>query len=171
MNAHAPASRIVPLLHLIATIGLALWLLSVVLWFDLRHTSLRPALAFCFDLYCHNLPQRSLWLAGEPLPVCSRCTGVIVGYLLGGVLALCGAEKRWFWRWPWSLVLIGLMGLSWLGGYFGYLPERWQWERVFAGVLGGLGGYILIACCVVWLLARWQTWRAEIASAADSRTA
>lgn len=148
--------RFVPWLHLIATIGLALWLIVVVLWFRVRETQLEPALSFCLKYYCHRIPQRSLWLHGEPLPVCSRCTGVIVGYLLGGVLALCGAERFRWWNIVTAIVLIGLMGVSWLGGYYGLLQERWQWERVFAGALGGLGGYIFIACCAVWLLGMWQ---------------
>lgn len=156
------ARTLIPLLHLGATIGLALWLVSVVLWFRLRHTALGPPLAFCFDYYCHNLPQRSLWLAGEPLPVCSRCTGVIVGYLLGGVLALCGAEKLSLWRIHWSVLLIGLMGLSWLGGFLGFLPESWHAERVVSGMLGGLGGYIFIACCLVLLITRWQSSRSPV---------
>jgi uncharacterized membrane protein len=160
--------RYVPWLHLIATMGLALWLLSVVLWFKLEHTPLRGPLDFLFDVYCHRMPERSLRFAGEPLPVCSRCTGVIVGYLIGGVLALCGAEKLWFWRIPWAIVLIGLMGLSWLAGFLGYFPESWHGERVFAGGLGGLGGYIFIACCVVYLLSWWQRRRLIASTPANS---
>jgi uncharacterized membrane protein len=153
--------RFVSWLHLIATLGLALWLIVVVLWFRVRETPLEPALSFCLKCYCHRQPERSLWLHGEPLPVCSRCTGVIVGYLLGGVFAVCGAERFRWWNLITAIVLIGLMGVSWLGGYYGVLHERWQWERVFAGLLGGLGGYIFIACCVVWLCGVWQQIRGQ----------
>ncbi len=33
---------------------------------------------------CHQLPERSFFIKGYQLPVCARCTGVIIGYLLAG---------------------------------------------------------------------------------------
>ncbi len=148
--------RIIPALHALVAVGLALWFVAVLSWSQLRHTPLGPPMWVCFDAYCHNIPARSLHLAGEPLPVCARCTGVIAGYLLGAVLALCGAEKLPIWRLPWAVVLIGLMGLSWLGGQLGYLPQAWHAERVVAGALGGLGGYIFIARTVILALGWWH---------------
>jgi uncharacterized membrane protein len=47
---------------------------------------------------CHQQPERSLGLAGFPLAVCARCTGLYLGGLAGlvaGVLLL-----RWRDRWP-----------------------------------------------------------------------
>jgi uncharacterized membrane protein len=35
--------------------------------------------------FCHRLPERSLFLLGAPLPLCSRCLGLVVG--LGAGLA------------------------------------------------------------------------------------
>lgn len=31
---------------------------------------------------CHQLPERSFFIKGYQLPMCARCTGVIIGYLL-----------------------------------------------------------------------------------------
>jgi uncharacterized membrane protein len=31
---------------------------------------------------CHQLPERSFFIKGYQMPVCARCTGVIIGYLL-----------------------------------------------------------------------------------------
>lgn len=36
-----------------------------------------------FHTICHQLPERSFHLAGEPLAVCHRCTGLYVGFLAG----------------------------------------------------------------------------------------
>ena len=36
-----------------------------------------------FSYICHQIPERSLHLAGDPMAVCSRCLGVYVGLLLG----------------------------------------------------------------------------------------
>lgn len=133
-------------------VAMAAFLIAVVFWFQLQHTMLGPPLDWCFDRYCHRFAQRSLYLSGEPLPVCARCTGVIAGYLLAAAAAVCGAEKLWFWRIRWAIALMGLMVLSWLGGTFGILPQSWHWERVVAGFCGGAGGYIFIACVVVFAI-------------------
>ncbi len=37
------------------------------------------AVYFVGHLICHQLPARSFQLAGVPLPVCARCTGIYVG--------------------------------------------------------------------------------------------
>ncbi|MCU0680902.1 MAG: DUF2085 domain-containing protein [Polyangiaceae bacterium] len=48
--------------------------------------------------FCHRLPERSLFLLGAPLPLCSRCLGLVVG--LGAGLAAA---------WPYA----GLRVLRW----------------------------------------------------------
>jgi uncharacterized membrane protein len=40
------------------------------------------------SLICHQLPDRSFYLAGYQLPVCARCLGIYVG-------AACGAALVW----------------------------------------------------------------------------
>ena len=169
-NAESPLQwRIIPILHLIAAVGLALWMATVVFWPWLADGVLSEGIVTRVErllrtVFCHRMPSRSLSWHGAPLLVCSRCTGVIAGYLTGAVLALCGAERSFLWRIPTALLLIALMGLSWLAGWFGLLHDSWQWERVFAGACGGLGGYIFIARCVI-LLINWiqSERRAELA--------
>ena len=34
---------------------------------------------------CHQMPERSFFYRGHQFPVCARCTGVIVGQILGGI--------------------------------------------------------------------------------------
>lgn len=152
--------RVIVGLHAFAAITLAMWLSTVVFWPWLASGVFGQDFAHRIEsllgtVFCHRISSRSMaWPQGQLL-VCSRCTGVIAGYLLGAVLALCGAEKTPLWRIPWALLIIGLMGLSWLGGYLGYLQPAWHLERVIAGACGGLGGYIFIARCSV-LLINWM---------------
>ncbi len=40
----------------------------------------------CFGRVCHQIPDRSFHLAGEPLGVCIRCTSIYAGFLLGSFL-------------------------------------------------------------------------------------
>ena len=37
-----------------------------------------------FDKYwgCHQLPERSFFFKGYQLPICARCLGIILGYIL-----------------------------------------------------------------------------------------
>ena len=159
-NEDALTWRVIPILHAIAAVALALWLAMVVLWPWLADGILSESVVkrvemFLRSAFCHRMPSRSLFWHGGQLLVCARCTGVIAGYLLGAVLALCGAEKLPIWRVPFALLLIAMMGLSWLGGAYGILQESWHYERVVAGACGGLGGYILIARCII-LLINWM---------------
>jgi uncharacterized membrane protein len=57
---------------------------------------------FAGAFVCHQRPERSFHLAGAPLPVCARCTGLYVSALAGGLAALVlstvsmtAARARW----------------------------------------------------------------------------
>ena len=45
-----------------------------------------------FRALCHEQPERSLPLLGEPMVVCSRCAGLYLGVVLGVALPL---PRRW----------------------------------------------------------------------------
>ena len=45
-------------------------------------------LRWAYSPLCHQLAGRSVELAGEPLAVCARCTGLYLGGLLGLLLGL-----------------------------------------------------------------------------------
>ncbi len=38
-------------------------------------------------LFCHRLPERVLFIYGEPMPICSRCLGIFGGLGAGLVIA------------------------------------------------------------------------------------
>lgn len=40
----------------------------------------------CFSAICHQIPERSFHYRGYPLGVCSRCTGIYLGFFLGLLL-------------------------------------------------------------------------------------
>lgn len=35
---------------------------------------------------CHQMPERSFFYKGYQFPVCARCTGVIIGQIIGAIL-------------------------------------------------------------------------------------
>ncbi|GEM_PF-428593 len=43
---------------------------------------------------CHQLPERSFCFRGYQLPVCARCTGVIIGYLLAVPVCILSGINR-----------------------------------------------------------------------------
>ena len=70
---------------LLVAAGLCPWLLA-----------LRPewsrAMFGVFRALCHQRPERSLTILGEPMVVCSRCAGLYLGVVLGVALPL---PRRW----------------------------------------------------------------------------
>ncbi len=60
-------------------------------------------------LLCHQLETRCLTVAGVPLPVCSRCSGIYLGaavFVIFHALAV---------KWPRRIVLSGIIG--WVAGF------------------------------------------------------
>ncbi|MBO3839966.1 MAG: DUF2085 domain-containing protein [Thermoproteota archaeon] len=49
---------------------------------------------FIGSLVCHQRPDRTLWMGGNYLPVCARCTGAYLGFLLGYVLIPFLSNKK-----------------------------------------------------------------------------
>ncbi len=47
-----------------------------------NHRRVALAIYRSFNLLCHQLPERSFFIAGHPWAVCSRCTGLYAGFAL-----------------------------------------------------------------------------------------
>lgn len=82
---------------------------------------------------CHQLPERSFFIKGYQFPVCARCTGVLVGYLIAmPVFALKGI-----------CVTVSIMGtvimfLDWMLQATG-IKQSTNSRRFITGLLGGFG--------------------------------
>ncbi len=92
-----------------------------------------------FAAVCHQLPERSYFIAGHKLAVCSRCTGVYAGFVLTLLLyPLIRPLRSIDWPPPVWLVLAAVplaidFGLTFLG-----IWENTHTSRLLTGVL--LGG-------------------------------
>lgn len=42
-----------------------------------------PQWRILFRLFCHGIPERSLSMFGEAMPICARCFGIYAGLVLG----------------------------------------------------------------------------------------
>ncbi len=83
---------------------------------------------------CHQRPDRSFFIGGYQLPVCARCTGVLIGHTAALILSVCGKV-------PSALASLGMlltMGADWFIQYVG-LRESVNPRRLITGILGGMG--------------------------------
>lgn len=92
-----------------------------------------------FSSLCHQMPERSFWIGGQPMAVCSRCLGIYAGFLAGWLaLPFWGsinfkkpaAYKNLFF------IILGINVLDILGNVLGF----WQNTLISRFVLGWLAG-------------------------------
>ncbi len=91
-----------------------------------------------FFKVCHQIPGRSLWIHGVCLPVCARCTGIYVGFLLGWAGWHLVPEPRRGRPISTALLLAGLAPLA-LDGLINVttLVTSPAWFRTATGMLTG----------------------------------
>ena len=93
--------------------------------------------------YCHCRPDRSFFWRGRQFPICARCTGQLVGLLLGIPLFIVG-------RFP--LYVCAALLLPLIADGFLQLLTRYEStnpRRFITGTLFGLGLYELAAWAAV----------------------
>ena len=107
--------------------------------------------------FCHQIADRSFCLAGVPLALCARCTGLVLGFWLGWLTAgiLKGtttvqAESRFL-----LLAAVAPLAIDGLLNYFGLVDSPNLW-RCATGLLAGgaLGAGLLPAWNQMLLLLR-----------------
>jgi uncharacterized membrane protein len=86
---------------------------------------------------CHQMPERSFWLGGQPMAVCSRCLGIYSGFLAGWILLPLAVffnrvQAKSVKKILSVIVIINLVDI--LGNLFGL----WQNTLVSRFILGGL---------------------------------
>ncbi|MDY5985730.1 DUF2085 domain-containing protein [Sporofaciens sp. SGI.106] len=90
---------------------------------------------------CHQMPERSFFWKGYQFPVCARCTGLAVGYLIGVLL---------FFRISISIkiciCLCFLMFFDWYIQFIGVFAST-NTRRFFSGLACGIG-YMQLICKV-----------------------
>lgn len=79
-----------PLATWLLVLAFALAVCSLIIAAPIAVTNDLPAIAFNiyfpFGYLCHQIPERSFFIGEHPLAVCSRCTGIYAGFLLGVIV-------------------------------------------------------------------------------------
>jgi uncharacterized membrane protein len=85
------------LLPIALTGGAVLWLAAIVLAPFALHdprTMFPSSMVYAgASLVCHQKPERSFHVAGAPMPVCARCTGLYLAGAIAACLAWAGAAS------------------------------------------------------------------------------
>jgi uncharacterized membrane protein len=72
------------------TAAIALALVAMIVGAPLAQANAHPAFASAiykvFSFVCHQIPERSFHLAGNQFAVCSRCTGLYVGFAVAALV-------------------------------------------------------------------------------------
>lgn len=87
---------------------------------------------------CHKLPERSFFYKGKQFPICARCTGILIGY----VIAIIGI---FFINIPFLLCLTLLLpiGIDGIGQYLGKWTST-NIRRLITGILAGIATIYII---------------------------
>lgn len=79
-------SSVRPLLFWVASVAIITLILLLILAAPLAAANHYPHVALTiyrsFSSICHQLPERSFFIAGRPFAVCARCTGIYGGFAL-----------------------------------------------------------------------------------------
>jgi uncharacterized membrane protein len=93
--------------------------------------SLAAVLDRPWTMLCHRMPERSLRIAGELMPICSRCLGLVLGLGLGLMLARPALSIR-------ALRIAVSLGATFM--FFELTTQDLGWHPVFhpTRILSGL---------------------------------
>lgn len=89
---------------------------------------------------CHQLPDRSFFYRGRQFPICARCTGILLGYIIGLIIALR------YHQIPLSVLILLFVPLG-IDGTAQYLGcwESTNIRRLFTGIVAGIATDFLLA--------------------------
>ena len=88
---------------------------------------------------CHQIPERSFSIKGMQFPICARCTGIVLGYIIDVIFLLIRVNV------PVEVCasFIMLMFLDWFVQYIEILPST-NIRRFVTGTLCGIGYFQII---------------------------
>lgn len=92
------------------------------------------SMEFGHILGCHQMESRSFSFFGYQFPLCARCTGVLLGEILGIVSICFGIRLKWYIIIP----LIAIMGIDWFIQYL-QIQSSNNIRRLITGTLCGVG--------------------------------
>lgn len=84
-------------------------------------------------LGCHQRADRSFYINGYQLPVCARCTGVIIAFFISVIMFIFIKPPVWL-----CIACAGILFADWFIQRVG-IRESTNLRRLITGLLGGYG--------------------------------
>lgn len=105
-----------------------------------------------YMFFCHQMPERSFFFRGRQFPICARCTGILIGYIIGIIYILTFKELHIFLE---LLLMIPLL-IDGTGQYLGYFRST-NVRRLLTGILAGISTICLfrLACVLGFQSGHW----------------
>ncbi|MEP6635434.1 MAG: DUF2085 domain-containing protein, partial [Acidobacteriota bacterium] len=131
-----------PLIMWAVVVAFALLLLVLILGAPVAQASGYPFLAFtlykAFSNLCHQLPERSFFIAGHPFAVCARCTGLYSGFAAATLLypLVTSLRRTDTPERKWLFIAAAPMAIDFGLGFFG-IWENTHLSRFSTGLLLG----------------------------------
>lgn len=117
--------------------------------FSLIHRIYLKMMALGGKAGCHQRPERSFFIHGYQFPVCARCTGVIIGYLIT-IPIIAKLDVNLFQ----CIFFASIMLADWLLQYLDILVST-NIRRVISGIFGGFGVFAGEILLVEYLIKIW----------------
>lgn len=103
---------------------------------------------FCSRYWgCHQMPERSFFIGKWQMPICARCTGIIIGYLISIIMCFFNVYIPIV---P-SILLIFPMGFDGLLQYFTKYNSN-NIKRALTGIMSGIGFIQIILNTITYLI-------------------
>lgn len=93
---------------------------------------------------CHQRPERSFHVAGLPLPVCARCTGIYLSAAIGALAVWAAARPRRVSPRVALLVASAPTAATWLLEHVGGMPFSNITRAAAAIPLGAVAGWLFV---------------------------
>ena len=96
---------------------------------------------------CHQREDRSFKIKGWQFPVCSRCTGILTGQIIGGSIYLLGLELNIYI----DIIFLAIMFFDWFIQYKN-IKESTNIRRFITGNLAGIAQMSILIKLILFLI-------------------
>ncbi|MDR3598667.1 MAG: DUF2085 domain-containing protein [Clostridium sp.] len=94
--------------------------------------------------FCHRIPERSFFFRCHQFPICARCTGILIGYIVGIIYIIFFNFLNTYIE----LSLIVPLIIDGTGQYLGYFKST-NFRRLITGILAGISTICLFKLAMV----------------------
>jgi len=180
---YAPANQYVPqlgkhtrpLLMWLLVAGASLAVVAIIVGAPLALASGRGQLAATiyqtFSHLCHQLPERSYFIAGHPFAVCARCTGIYAGFAGAAVLYPLARSLRQIEA-ParkWLFIAAAPLAIDFAIEFFGLGHNTHSSRFITGALLGAVALFYVMPGLLDLSLRSWKRGSESMASIVTSR--